>query len=60
MQDKNEAEINLRINVPKDLHEKVIQVQGLLTYKEKKKPFIHETYKRLLEIGISQFMKQNR
>lgn len=51
-------EINVRFTIPEETHKKVRELQGLLTYKEKKKIGIQDIYTRLVERGLIELSKQ--
>lgn len=54
------TEIQVRLSVPEETHKKVLQLQGIFTFKEGKKTKINDLYARVIERGIIEFMKQVR
>ncbi len=53
-------EVNIRFNIDEETHKKVLQLQGLFTFKEGQKTNIQEMYIRLVERGLSELSKTNR
>ena len=50
----------VRLSIPPETHKKVLQLQGIFTFKEGKKTKINELYNRIIERGVVELMKQNR
>jgi hypothetical protein len=55
-----ESERNLRFNVNQDLYDKIVKVQGLLSFKESRKVSMQDAYSRILERGCVEILKHNR
>ena len=60
LQTKTNIMAEIRITVPDEVHQRVQGLQGLFTFKEKKKVKLYELYNRVIERGIVEFEKQNR
>lgn len=56
----NQKEINVRFSVPEDMHDRVRKVQGLFTFKEGKHISVQETYRKLVDRGIREILKNNK
>ncbi len=54
------TEKNLRFNVPEELYDKIVKVQGLLSYKSSEKVSMQDTYMKILERGAIEILKATR
>ena len=53
-------ETNVRLSMPEETHKKVLQIQGIFAFKEKKKTTVHDVYVRLIERGAMEILKQQK
>lgn len=55
---ENDKTLNIRFHIPKEVYDKVIRVQGMLSMHENRKVSMSEAYTRTMDRGAIELLKQ--